>query len=398
MTPHEKTTHETRELRSDTGSMPQHPVPRRMHSSVDTSHDGGMTTRAERTWRPWRHEGDEGMPLISHEGRNRHALCVGNLRRIVVAVCGLAGLVALACVYVPTWSGSHDAGTGHLANAFDIHEGPLVTDHPGEAQPGLGRWRFKRPSPSSCLAENEKLKAGIKKLKAGNMKLKAENNELKKLCSLDSEEEAVEEETADAEEEAVDSEGEDAVEEAVDPEGEDAEEQAFVRTNRTGVFDNNRTGWNGREIGESNLCSVSDCQGLGPESREGGDRCAWSNTTRFPRCVSVDECKRTCASHRGCVGFVYDSTRYVPAGGYNRNNPFTPSHHVPVYKCHFLTCRSQWCWSSRSVYATQTPRQCAANHDWRCYIRKDLFLKSQYAHLSQRHEDCQYERGRLVCY
>ena len=43
------------------------------------------------------------MPLISHEGRNRHALCVGNLRRIVVAVCGLAGLVALACVYVPAW-------------------------------------------------------------------------------------------------------------------------------------------------------------------------------------------------------------------------------------------------------------------------------------------------------
>jgi hypothetical protein len=82
---------------------PQHPVPRRMHSSVDTSHDVGMTTRAERTWRPWRHEGDERTPLVSHEGRASQALRLGNLRRIVVAVCGLAGLVALACVYVPAW-------------------------------------------------------------------------------------------------------------------------------------------------------------------------------------------------------------------------------------------------------------------------------------------------------
>ena len=78
-----------------------------MHPSVDThrlvSHDVGMTTRAERTWRPWRHEGDERTPLISHEGRASQALRLGNLRRIVVAVCGLAGLVALACVYVPAW-------------------------------------------------------------------------------------------------------------------------------------------------------------------------------------------------------------------------------------------------------------------------------------------------------
>lgn len=74
-----------------------------MHSSVDTSHDVGMTTRAERTWRPWRHEGDERTPLVSHEGRASQALRLGNLRRIVVAVCGLAGLVALACVYVPAW-------------------------------------------------------------------------------------------------------------------------------------------------------------------------------------------------------------------------------------------------------------------------------------------------------
>jgi len=76
-----------------------------MHPSVDThrlvSHDVGMTTRAERTWRPWRHEGDERTPLVSHEGRASQALRLGNLRRIVVAVCGLAGLVALACVYVP---------------------------------------------------------------------------------------------------------------------------------------------------------------------------------------------------------------------------------------------------------------------------------------------------------
>ena len=75
--------------------------------SVDThrlvSHDVGMTTRAERTWRPWKHEGDERTPLISHEGRASQALRLGNLRRIVVAVCGLAGLVALACVYVPAW-------------------------------------------------------------------------------------------------------------------------------------------------------------------------------------------------------------------------------------------------------------------------------------------------------
>ena len=78
-----------------------------MHPSVDThrlvSHDVGMTTRAERTWRPWRHEGDERTPLVSHEGRASQALRLGNLRRIVVAVCGLAGLVALACVYVPAW-------------------------------------------------------------------------------------------------------------------------------------------------------------------------------------------------------------------------------------------------------------------------------------------------------
>ena len=360
-----------------------------MHPSVDTHRleprDDGMTTRAVRTRRPWRHEGDEGTPLISHEGRIRHAICVGNLRRIVVAVCGLAGLVALACVYVPAWSGSHDAGTGYLANAFDIREGPLVTDHPGEAQPGLGRWRFKRPPPSSCHAENEKLKAGIKKLKAGNIKLKAENNELKKRCSLDPEEEAVEEETVDAEEEAVDPEGEDAEEEAVDPEGE-----AFVRTNRTGVYGTIRN-----ETGVySNLCSVSDCQGLGPESREGNGRCGWSDT-RFPRCVSVDECKRTCASHRGCVGFVYYSTRWVDPRNHP-NNPFAFSHHVPVHKCRFLTCRSQ-CWTSRSVYATQTPRQ-YVNRDWRYYTRTDLYLKSHYAYLSEREEDCQYERGRLVCY
>ena len=51
---------------------------------------------------------------------------------------GLAGLVALECVYVPAWSGSHDAGTGYLANAFDIREGPLVTDHPGGSTAGLG--------------------------------------------------------------------------------------------------------------------------------------------------------------------------------------------------------------------------------------------------------------------
>ena len=62
-----------------------------------------MTTRAERTWRPWRHEGDERTPLVSHEGRASQALRLGNLRRVVVAVCGLAGLVALACVYVPAW-------------------------------------------------------------------------------------------------------------------------------------------------------------------------------------------------------------------------------------------------------------------------------------------------------
>ena len=82
-------------------------TPRRMHPSVDThrlvSHDVGMTTRAERTWRPWRHEGDERTPLVSHEGRASQALRLGNLRRVVVAVCGLAGLVALACVYVPAW-------------------------------------------------------------------------------------------------------------------------------------------------------------------------------------------------------------------------------------------------------------------------------------------------------
>ena len=75
------------------------------------------------------------MPHIARRAQST-VLCVGT-RRLVVAV-RTRRLVALACVYVPTWSGSHDAGTGHLANAFDIHEGPLVTDHPGEAQPGLG--------------------------------------------------------------------------------------------------------------------------------------------------------------------------------------------------------------------------------------------------------------------
>ena len=110
MTPHDKTTHETRDEIVDTpvhqptrSPSPQHTVPRRMHSSVDTSHDGGMTTRAERTWRPWRHEGDERTPLVSHVGRASQALRLVNLRRTVVAVCGLAGLVALACVYVPAW-------------------------------------------------------------------------------------------------------------------------------------------------------------------------------------------------------------------------------------------------------------------------------------------------------
>ena len=96
MTPNEK------ETRDSTCQVGCHTRP-----SVDThrlvSHDVGMTTRAERTWRPWRHEGDERTPLISHEGRASQALRLGNLRRIVVAVCGLAGLVALACVYVPAW-------------------------------------------------------------------------------------------------------------------------------------------------------------------------------------------------------------------------------------------------------------------------------------------------------
>ena len=82
-------------------------MPRRMHPSVDTHRleprDDGMTTRAVRTWRPWRHEGDERTPLISREGRASQALRLGNLQRVVVAVCGLAGLVALACVYVPAW-------------------------------------------------------------------------------------------------------------------------------------------------------------------------------------------------------------------------------------------------------------------------------------------------------
>ena len=81
-----------------------------MHPSVDTHrlepHDDGMTTRAERTWRPWRHEGDEHTPLISHGGRVRQASRLGNLRRISAAVCGLAGLVALACIYAPAWRDS----------------------------------------------------------------------------------------------------------------------------------------------------------------------------------------------------------------------------------------------------------------------------------------------------
>ena len=95
-----------------------------MHPSVDThrlvSHDVGMTTRAERTWRPWRHEGDERTPLVSHEGRASQALRLGNLRRVVVAVCGLAGLVALACVYVPAW---RDAEVG----IYNRHGGETCT-------------------------------------------------------------------------------------------------------------------------------------------------------------------------------------------------------------------------------------------------------------------------------
>merc|ERR1712159_147059 len=90
------------------------------------SHDVGMTTRAERTWRPWKHEGDERTPLVSHEGRASQALRLGNLRRIVVAVCGLAGLVALACVYVPAW---RDAEVeSKLTSSFDQLESKTLRD------------------------------------------------------------------------------------------------------------------------------------------------------------------------------------------------------------------------------------------------------------------------------
>merc|ERR1712159_955433 len=158
------------------------------------------------------------------------------LTQLLVACVAVFGCTLATTTVVNTHRG--------LANFND--------DHPGVAQLGLGWWRFKPkpkpkpPPPSSlCHAENEKLKAG-------NEKLKAENNELKKHCSVDAEEEAVEEE-------------------AVDPEGEDVEEEAFVPTNNTAVRDHRC------------IARCSDdacfCQGLGPESRRG---------------ASVDECKGTC--------------------------------------------------------------------------------------------------------
>merc|ERR1712159_45031 len=270
-------------------------------------------------------------------GRRTRTVTLTQLLVACVAVCG--------CTLATTTVVNTHRG---LANFDD--------DHPGEAQLGLGWWRFKPkpkpnpPPPSSlCHAENEKLKAG-------NEKLKAENKELKKHCSVDAEEEAVEEEAvdpegeaveeeaADAEEEAVDPEGEDVEEEAVDaegedveeeavdaeeeaavdPEGEDVEEEAFVQTNNTAV-----SGYRCRDPARE-LCAphgrrTCNCQGLGPESRQG---------------ASVDECKGTCASHRGCVGFNYWRSRFVDPGR---------------WKCEFLTCYSDphpnrgGCWTGRSV-------------------------------------------------
>merc|ERR1712159_608571 len=227
-------------------------------------------------------------------GRRTRTVTLTQLLVACVAVCG--------CTLATTTVVNTHRG---LANFDD--------DHPGEAQLGLGWWRFKPkpkpnpPPPSSlCHAENEKLKAG-------NEKLKAENNELKKHCSVDAEEEAVEEEAVDAEEEA-----------AVDPEGEDVEEEAFVQTNNTAV-----SGYRCRDPARE-LCAphgrrTCNCQGLGPESRQG---------------ASVDECKGTCASHRGCVGFNYWRSRFVDPGR---------------WKCEFLTCYSDphpnrgGCWTGRSV-------------------------------------------------
>merc|ERR1712159_665740 len=264
------------------------------------------------------------------------------LTQLLVACVAVFGCTLATTTVVNTHRG--------LANFDD--------DHPGVAQLGLGWWRFKPkpkpkpPPPSSlCHAENEKLKAG-------NEKLKAENNELKKHCSVDAEEEAVEEEAADAEEEAVDPEGEDVEEEAVvaeeeaavdpegedveeeavdaeeeaavDPEGEDVEEEAFVQTNNTAVRDHRC------------IARCSDdacfCQGLGTESRRG---------------ASVDECKGTCASHPGCVGFNYYRARHSP----------------DRWKCEFLTCylhttiaNHGGCWTGRSVISPM--------------LQKDLYLKS----------------------
>jgi hypothetical protein len=291
---------------------------------------------------------DECKPLTGRRPRTF------TLTQLLVA-CGAVCVCAIgATTVVKTHLVNFDDDSA-LANFDD--------DHPGEAQLGLGLWRFKPPSkrfkPPPFLPENEKLKAE-------NEKLKAENNELKKHCfrttesqgereeeeAVDPEGEDVEEEAVDEEEEAVDPEGEDVEEEAVDeeeeavdeeeeavdPEGEDAEEEAFVQTNNTAV----------RNYRCSSTCNrrACYCQGLGRDSHQG---------------ASIDECKETCASHSGCVGFNYWRSSHVNPGR---------------WKCEFLTCymnttlvQHRGCWTEHAVLDAPT---------------KDLYLRSHYAYLSER--------------
>ena len=65
-----------------------------------------MTRDGFGAYRLWGRKDDEHTPLISRGGRVSQALQLGNLQRVVVTMCGLAGLVALACVYLPAWGDS----------------------------------------------------------------------------------------------------------------------------------------------------------------------------------------------------------------------------------------------------------------------------------------------------